>query len=86
MIDAIGGITVTSDQAYTTWRNTYVQKGENHFNGYEALGFARERYKVSGGDVGRGNNQMKVIKAVVAKMTSSKTILSLLFLRRVFTP
>ena len=76
LIDAIGGITVTSDQAYTTWRGTYVEKGENHFNGYEALAFARERYKVKGGDVGRGENQMKVIKAVIAKMSSSATLIS----------
>lgn len=76
LIDAIGGITVYSDQSFVTWRGTKVVKGENYMNGYQALGFARERYRVSGGDYGRGNNQMKVIKAVVDKMTSSKTLIT----------
>ena len=75
LIDAIGGITVYSDQAFTA-RETYIQKGENTLTGSQALDFARERYHVSGGDNGRGKNQMKVITAVIKKMTSGTTIIS----------
>ncbi|MBQ8796777.1 MAG: LCP family protein [Oscillospiraceae bacterium] len=75
LIDAIGGITVYSDQAFKA-RETYIQKGENTLNGTQALDFSRERYHVSGGDNGRGKNQMKVIKAVIQKMTSGTTIIS----------
>ena len=53
-----------------------IEKGENHLNGFEALAFARERYHVSGGDRGRGKNQMKVIKAVVEKLTTGTTLIS----------
>lgn len=76
LIDAIDGITVVADHSFTAITGHYFQKGENTINGEKALAFARERYNVSGGDRGRGNNQMKVIKAVIDKMTSSTTLIS----------
>lgn len=75
LIDAVGGVTVYSDQGFDT-ENGYIQKGENHLDGNLALGFARERYHVNGGDNGRGKNQMKVIKALIEKLTSGTTIIS----------
>ena len=59
-----------------TAQDAYIPAGENHFNGKMALKFARERYHLSGGDNARGKNQMKVIQAVVDKMTSSTTLIS----------
>lgn len=77
LIDTIGGITVYSDQAFTTVIGShYIQKGENHLNGSQALGFARERYRVNGGDNTRGKNQMKVITAVIKKLTSSPVLIT----------
>lgn len=75
LVDAVGGITVYSDQSFTA-RDTYIKRGENYLNGAQALDFARERYNVSGGDNGRGKNQMKVIKAVIEKLTNGTTIIS----------
>ena len=77
LVDAVGGITVYSDEAFTTdYRKVKIKVGENELNGKQALAFARERKKVSGGDRGRGKNQMKVIAAIVDKATSGKTIIS----------
>lgn len=76
LIDAIDGITVVADHSFTAITGDYFQKGENTLNGEKALAFARERKNVSGGDRGRGNNQMKVITAVINKMTSSKTLIA----------
>ena len=75
LIDAVGGVTIYSDQSFKA-RDTYIQKGENTLNGTQALDFSRERYHVSGGDNGRGKNQMKVITAVIKKMTTGTTIIS----------
>jgi len=75
LVDAVGGVTVYSDQAFNV-KETYFQKGENHLNGEQALTFARDRYHVNGGDNGRGKNQMKVIKAVIEKMTTSTAVIS----------
>ena len=75
LIDEIGGVTVYADHSFKA-HETYIQKGENFLLGKDALNFARERYNVSGGDNGRGRNQMKVITAVIEKMTTGTTIIS----------
>ena len=77
IVDALGGVTVYSDTAFTTLHgNYYIQQGENYLNGAEALGFARERYALAGGDNDRGQNQMKVIKAIISKMTSTDFLMN----------
>ncbi|MBO5836835.1 MAG: LCP family protein [Oscillospiraceae bacterium] len=77
LVDAVGGITVYSNEAFTTdYRKIKIKVGENKLNGKQALAFARERKKVSGGDRGRGKNQMKVIAAIVEKATTGTTIIS----------
>ena len=76
LIDAIGGITVYSDQSFRSKGGTYFKKGDNELDGKKALDFARERYNVSGGDKTRGKNQMKMIEAVIKKMTSGTTLIS----------
>ena len=76
LIDAIGGVTVYSDVAFNTNDKYHIVQGENHLNGAQALSFARERKHLAGGDNARGQNQMKVIKAVIGKMTSGTTIIS----------
>ena len=54
--------------------NYYYRKGEIHLNGEKALSFVRERKNVSGGDLGRGKNQVKVLKALINKVASPKII------------
>ena len=75
LVDAVGGITVYSNQAFSN-KGVDIQEGENFLNGREALVFARERKRVSGGDNGRGKNQMKVIKAVIAKVSNARTLIA----------
>jgi anionic cell wall polymer biosynthesis LytR-Cps2A-Psr (LCP) family protein len=40
------------------------------------LEFARDRLNQPGGDNGRGQNQMKVIKALIAKVTNARTLIA----------
>lgn len=75
-IDAIGGITVYSDVSFQITNGYWISKGENYLDGETALSFARERYNLAGGDESRGENQMKVIRAVIQKMTSGTTIIT----------
>lgn len=74
MVDALGGIDVYSEQAFTTSEDTglvmNVVQGENHFNGQQALAFSRERMNVDGGDFQRGKNQQAVITAMIKKAVS----------------
>lgn len=74
LIDAIGGVTVSSDIAFTAI-TTEIHVGDNDLDGKGALNFARERKSLSGGDNDRGKHQMEVIRAVVQKL-SAGTILT----------
>jgi len=75
LIDAIGGVTVYSDASFTA-DGVSIVKGENYLDGREALVFARVRKLLAGGDNDRGKNQMKVVSAVIKKVTSGTTILT----------
>ena len=70
IIDALGGVEVYSDQAFTVEPIKTYQKGYNHLTGLEALAFARERYSFPDGDYQRAKNQMEVLRAVAGKCAS----------------
>lgn len=75
LIDALGGVTVYSDTAFTTTAGGYyIKQGENTLNGAQALAFARERSKLSGGDNTRGKNQMQVITAMVRQLSGGNLL------------
>lgn len=70
MINALGGVDVYSEQAFTTQDGLNVVQGINHFNGEQALSFSRERYNLADGDFQRGKNQQAVITAMIKKAVS----------------
>ena len=70
LVDAIGGVTIYSDKAFST-RHYYIYEGENHLNGDQALDYARERKSLKGGDNDRGKNQMKLITAMIDQLSVS---------------
>lgn len=82
IIDAIGGVDVYSDQAFTSvgspgyYDPTTFAEGWNHLDGKSALAFARERHAFKTGDIQRGINQMKVIDAMVNKLKSPTVLMS----------
>lgn len=76
LINALGGVTVYNDQAFTSLNGNY-NFGVGNINltsGEEALGFVRERYSLEHGDYDRGNNQLKVIQAIIEKLTSFQSV------------
>ena len=78
LVDNIGGIDVYSDASFYcfTDRGVYVRKGNNHFNGRQALAFSRERYAYQEGDRHRVKNQQDVFTAIFKKISSSQTLIS----------
>lgn len=78
IVDAIGGIDVYSDTAFTSWtnKNCTYRVGTMHLNGTCALAFARERYAYQEGDRHRVQNQQDVIKAILNKVLSSSTLIT----------
>ena len=82
IIDAVGGVDVYSDQAFTSvgspgyYDPTTFAEGWNHLDGKSALAFARERHAFASGDIQRGINQMKVIDAMMNKIKSPTVLMS----------
>ena len=77
IINAIGGIDVYSPVAFDSDISEYhYEKGWNHLNGKQALYFARERHAFEGQDSVRVENQQRVVKAVITKLTTSPALLT----------
>ncbi len=82
IVDALGGVDVYSDQAFTSvgspgyYDPTSFVEGWNHLDGKAALAFARERHAFASGDIQRGINQMKVIDAMLNKIKSPALLMN----------
>lgn len=75
LVDAMGGVTVDSDVAFTNGRDAApisynFTVGPNQCDGAKALAFCRERQAFTEGDFQRGRNQMALIRAMIKKITS----------------
>ena len=77
IINAMGGIRVYSPVEFdSSLRPYHYKKGWNDLGGRQALFFARERHAFEGQDAIRVENQQRVMKAIIKKMTSSTTLLT----------
>ncbi len=74
IVDSIGGVTVYSDYAFDSWTYTFV-KGYNQMDGEAALEFSRNRKAFEGGDRTRGQNQQRVIEAIITKVNNPRSLL-----------
>lgn len=70
IVDALGGITIENEESFVSNDGYYFEEGTLELDGLHALHYARERKAFALGDVQRGINQMKVIKAMAAKAMS----------------
>ncbi len=75
IIDALGGVTVNSEYAFTVGDYSYTQ-GANQMDGAKALAFVRERHAFAQGDRQRGKNQMALIQAVIQKAISPELLVN----------
>lgn len=83
LVDAVGGVDVDSDLAFT--QSNYrtpsepveIIEGNQHLNGEEALAYARMRKKDPRGDFGRQDRQQEVIINILEKLSSFNTVTNL---------
>jgi LCP family protein required for cell wall assembly len=75
MTDALGGVTVHSEQAFTMEGHHFTE-GANHLDGDAALAFVRARYPFADGDYQRVRNQQAFMKAVATTAISQRTLTS----------
>ena len=77
IVDVLGGVDVESEYAFSSSVSDYSYvKGVNHLDGEAALFFARERKSFEEGDGERIQNQQRVLKAIIEKITGSSVILT----------
>ncbi|MBL8122115.1 LCP family protein [Candidatus Saccharibacteria bacterium] len=74
-IDTLGGVDVQSPYDFSVGSYDYTT-GSNHLGGDAALAFARERHSFEEGDRVRGQNQQRVIEAIIAKLNNPRNLLS----------
>ncbi len=74
IIQALGGLEVYSEYAFTSVNGFEFSQGYNLMYGDMALAFVRERQNLPNGDLDRGKNQQSLIEALVKK-AASPTIL-----------
>ena len=75
IVDTLGGVDVYSEYNFSADNNKYVV-GINHVNGSQALAFSRERHSFEYGDRTRGQNQQRVIEAIIAKLNNPNTLVN----------
>ncbi|WP_226036330.1 LCP family protein [Aquibacillus saliphilus] len=79
VVDIIGGINVNvpfdfSEDSDVDNGKLYYTKGDMQLDGEQALGFARMRMQDPEGDIGRGERQKEIIKAIISKLASPTTV------------
>ena len=72
LVDQLGGITIDNPQAFKAGGYQF-KKGTITLDGKQALAYARERHAFATGDNMRGQNQMRIITAMIKKLTASKS-------------
>ncbi len=75
VVDAIGGVDVDSAYTFSAQGFDFV-KGMNHLNGAQALAFSRDRHDFAAGDRVRGENQERVIEAIIKKMSDPMVLVN----------
>ena len=76
LVDDIGGVSIYNPQSFYA-RGYSFPSGDITLNGPQAVVFARERYAFAAGDNTRGQNQMRLITAIINKLTSDHSTLLL---------
>lgn len=80
IVDAIGGITVDVEKTFSEMdskdrkNRITIHAGRQTLNGEEALAYVRMRKQDPLGDIGRGQRQQQVIKAIIEKSASISSI------------
>ena len=75
IINVLGGVDVNSAYDFSAQGYTF-HTGVNHLDGAAALAFSRDRYDFAGGDRVRGQNQQRVIEAIIAKISQPSVLMN----------
>jgi LCP family protein required for cell wall assembly len=76
LVDALGGVTVTTDQDIDDdYSHLHLKAGTHHLNGTQALALARTRHGIGdGSDLGRIGLQQNLVKALLTQVASTSLL------------
>jgi LCP family protein required for cell wall assembly len=74
MVDAVGGVEVTSPLSFTYEGKAFVKDQTYHLNGTDALKFSRMRKEDPQGDYGRQQRQQLVIQGILSQAQQPGTL------------
>ena len=74
LVDAMGGIAIYNPTEFTLWSTTYAE-GKIYLNGDAALMYSRARKGLAEGDFSRGDNQQRVIEAIIDRITKPHVVI-----------
>lgn len=74
LVDSVGGVDVEAVESFKTDWGTSYQKGINHVNGEEAVAFVRERHHFNDGQLGRGTNNIEMMRAIIHKLCDASLL------------
>jgi LCP family protein required for cell wall assembly len=74
IIDKLGTVIVYSDNDFTSGGYTF-EKGYNQLDSKQALEFSRNRKSFENGDRSRGENQQRVIEAIIEKLNDPRSLI-----------
>ena len=88
LVDTVGGVDINVTRAFNDPKydglgvnppgklGWSVTKGPHHFNGYEALAYARSRYAIGESDFTRAARQQEILIALKSKLVSDGSLLT----------
>lgn len=72
LVDALGGVTVTTDEDIDDDSHLHLKAGTHHLDGKRALALARTRHGIGdGSDLGRIGLQQQLVKALLERISSA---------------
>lgn len=83
LTDALGGVTMTFDEAVEGASREVFPAGEHTLDGEEALDYVRARYNLPGGDFDRVKRQQNFLRSLMQQTLSSGTVTNPVKLNRV---
>lgn len=75
LVDSLGGVNVLSDYTFNSAHYSFTT-GYNQLDGKQALEFSRTRYAFVDGDRTRGENQQRVIEAIIRKLSRPEILIN----------
>lgn len=75
LVDALGGVTINNPYEACDWgQDVCWEAGTTNLDSEEALQYVRWRKGLPNGDITRGQNQQRVLKAIMGKLLSAGTL------------